>query len=130
MALFFGVCFFLYFLKLSAGKGFSVYTTLLVAKQPISIKNFVHWDALQTRRKISDLFSFFLYTLYTTIKLHKTKITWCLTGPFTSVTLIYIKCVNVCSHDLYIKWIELFCIYDLEQSLFYSHVWIWHSPRQ
>ena len=38
---------------------FSVYTTLLVPKQPISIKNFVPLGALQTRRAISDLFSFF-----------------------------------------------------------------------
>ena len=38
---------------------FSVYTTLLVPKQPISIKNFVHCGALQSRRASSDLFSFF-----------------------------------------------------------------------
>lgn len=28
------------------------------------MKNFVHWGALQSRKAISDLFSFFLYTLY------------------------------------------------------------------
>ena len=33
-------------------------------KHPISIKNFVHCGALQSRRAISGLFSFFLYTLY------------------------------------------------------------------
>ena len=43
---------------------FSVYTTLLEPKQPISIKNFVHYGALQSRRAISGLFSFFWYTLY------------------------------------------------------------------
>ena len=43
---------------------FSVYTTLSVPKHPISIKNFVHCGALQSRRAISGLFSFFLYTLY------------------------------------------------------------------
>ena len=43
---------------------FSVYTTLLVPKQPISIKNFVHLGALQTRRAISDLFSFFMHPGY------------------------------------------------------------------
>ena len=38
---------------------FSVYTTLLVPKQPISIKNFIHCGALQSRRAISGLYSFF-----------------------------------------------------------------------
>ena len=37
----------------------SVYCTLQVSKQPISLKNFGHWGALQSRRAISDLFSFF-----------------------------------------------------------------------
>ena len=43
---------------------FSVYTTLSVPKQPISIKNFVHCGALQSRRAISGLFSSFYTPVY------------------------------------------------------------------
>ena len=38
---------------------FSVYTALSVLKHPISMENFVHCGALQSRRAISGLFSFF-----------------------------------------------------------------------
>ena len=43
---------------------FFVYTTLLVPKQPNSIKNVVHCGALQSRRASSDLFSFFIHPVY------------------------------------------------------------------
>ena len=53
-----------YFKLVVKDSHFSVYTTLSVPKQPISIKNFVHIGALQTRRAISDLFSFFMHPGY------------------------------------------------------------------
>ena len=106
------------------------YQYLSVPKHPISIKNVIHCGALQSRRAISGLFSFFLYTLYIVSKsicvsfMHASLRVNTLTLGFTPRTLTQLP-YDVTPLALAIQWCHSESIIRSSPSWIYNYSLWW-----